>query len=321
MQERGCCWYGVYAKILQSNQGSDVITTTDEIITRNNVQYLAGLYGIGNNKGSFAKTKLGYFFTDSVRGYQIRRSVDGLTPINEIFLGKYYIRDIITRYNNDYIRANGAKSIILGYYDYFEEWYVSIFQEGTFNGQSIPNEQLSFIDKAESNTKGYVSFFDEVAEWTVCAQDKIFEWKNGQAYIRNNTNKYGERFGVQTYPSVTLVFNAKDVLRKTDNTLSFQSKYVWESPINGDIKTSEFNEDTGLQQISALIARDYKQRGNYYDAALNRDANSMADAREALLDGDYLTGTWIEVKLTYFGDKFVSLFSPYISDQNLPRNL
>lgn len=321
LQERGCCWYGVYAKILQSNQGSDVITTTDEIITRNNVQYLAGLYGIGNNKGSFAKTKLGYFFTDSVRGYQIRRSVDGLTPINEIFLGKYYIRDIITRYNNDYIRANGAKSIILGYYDYFEEWYVSIFQEGTFNGQSIPNEQLSFIDKAESNTKGYVSFFDEVAEWTVCAQDKIFEWKNGQAYIRNNTNKYGERFGVQTYPSVTLVFNAKDVLRKTDNTLSFQSKYVWESPINGDIKTSEFNEDTGLQQISALIARDYKQRGNYYDAALNRDANSMADAREALLDGDYLTGTWIEVKLTYFGDKFVSLFSPYISDQNLPRNL
>ena len=76
-----------------------------------------------------------------------------------------------------------------------------------------------------------------------------------------------------------------------------------------------------MQQISALIAQDYKQRGNYLDAPLNRDANSMADAREALINGDYLTGTWIEVKLTYFGDKFVSLLSPYLESQNLPRNL
>lgn len=320
LQERGCCWYGVYAKILQSNQGSDVITTTDEIITRNNVQYLAGLYGIGNNKGSFAKTKLGYFFTDSVRGYQIRRSVDGLTPINEIFLGKYYIRDIITRYNNDYIRANGAKSIILGYYDYFEEWYVSIFQEGTFNGQSIPNEQLSFIDKAESNTKGYVSFYDEVAEWVVCAQDKIFEWKNGQAYIRNNTTNYGLRFGVQTYPSVTIVFNAKEAQRRLFNTISYQSPFIWESRENGEIKTSEFDQDTGLQQISALIAQDYKQRANYYDAAFLKDANSLSDAREALLDGNVLNGQWIECKLTYHGDKFVFLYSPYVQTENQPRN-
>lgn len=126
---------------------------------------------------------------------------------------------------------------------------------------------------------------------------------------------------MQTYPSVTLVFNGKGVLRKTNNTLSYQSKYPWESPVNGDIKTSEFNEYTGLQQISSLIAQDYKQRGNYWDGDLNRDSNSMADAREALLEGDYLTGTWLEAKLTYFGDKFVSLFSVYLNDQNLPRNL
>lgn len=317
LQERGCSWYGVYSKILQSNQGADVITTTDEIITKNNVQYLAGSFGIGNNKGSFAKTKLGYFFTDSVRGYQVRRSQDGLTPINEIFLGQYFIRNILTNYNNDYIRPNGSIAIIVSYYDYFEEQYSSFCQSGVYDGKSIPNQNFSFNE----NNKGYCSFYDFNPEWIICAQDKTFSWKNGQSYIHNNKTDYCKFYEEQTYPSITLVFNGKVVLRKTDKAISYQSDYVWESPTNGDIKTSEFNEDTGLQQISALITRDYKQRGNYWDAGLLRDANSMSDAREALLEGDFLSGTWIEVKLTYFGNKFVSLFSPYLNDENLPRNL
>lgn len=316
LQERACGWFAIYAKVLQNNSGQDVITTTNEIITRNNIQYLLGDYGV-TEKGSIARNKNGYWFTDTIRGYQIRRSVDGLTPVNELFLGQYFIRDLITKYNNDYIRPNGSKAIIISYFDYFEEQYVTFLQSGTYNGKTIPNEGFSFNE----NHKGYCCFYDEIPDWVICAQDKTFEWKAGQIYVRDNKVKYGERFGVQTYPSVTLVFNSKNVLRSTENTLSYQSKFPWESPVNGDIKTSEYNEFTGLQQISALIAQDYKQRGNYLDAPLNRDANSMADAREALINGDYLTGTWIEVKLTYFGDKFVSLLSPYLESQNLPRNL
>ena len=72
---------------------------------------------------------------------------------------------------------------------------------------------------------------------------------------------------MQTYPSVTIVFNAKEAQRRLFNTISYQSPFIWESRENGEIKTSEFDQDTGLQQISALIAQDYKQRSNYYDAA------------------------------------------------------
>jgi len=316
LQERACGWFSIYARVIQNSTGEDVLTTTNEIITRNNIQYLQGNYGV-TEKGSIAPSKNGYWFTDTIRGYHVRRDINGLIAVNEKFLGQYFIRNMITKYNDDYIRPNGARAIIFSYFDFFEEQYVAFMQGGTYDGETIPSEGLSFNE----NHKGYCCFYDEIPEWIVCAQDKTFEWRSGQIYIRDNTTKYGERFGVQTYPSVTLVFNSKDVLRKTDNTLSYQSKFVWESPTNGDIKTSEFNEDTGLQQISALIAQDYKQRGNYWDAGLLRDANSMTDAREALLDGDYLTGVWLEVKLTYFGDKFVSLFSPYLSDQNLPRNL
>jgi hypothetical protein len=316
LQKRACGWFAIYAKVLQNSAGEDVITTTNEIITRNNIQYLQGVYGV-SEKGSIVKSRNGYWFTDTIGGYHVRRSVDGLTPINELFFGRYQIGDLIQKYSNDYIRPNGSKAIIFSYFDFVEDQYVSFFQGGTFDGNTIEDEGLAFNEK----NKGYCCFFDQIPEWIIFAEGKTFEWKAGQNYIKDNTTKYGNRFGIQTYPSVTLVFNGKGVLRKTNNTLSYQSKYQWESPINGDIKTSEFNEDTGLQQISALIAQDYKQRGNYWDADLNRDANSMSDAREALIEGDYLTGTWIEVKLTYFGDKFVSLFSVYLNDQNLPRNL
>jgi len=316
LQERSCCWYAIYAKVLQNNAGADVITTTNEIITRTNVQYLAGNYGIGNNKGSFAKTKLGYFFTDSIRGYQVRRSQDGLIPVNELFFGQYYIRNLITKYSDPYIRPNGSLSIIIGYYDYFEEQYVVFLQAGSYNGKSIPNEGFSFNEIH----KGYCSFYDEIPEWVLCAKDKTFEWRDGQEYIRDNNIEYGKRFGIQTYPNVTIVFNGKEGLRKTFDAIGFQSNECWQSPENGDIYTGEVNEQTGFRQISSLIEQDYIRRGETFNAPLLRDANSMADAREALLDGDYLCGNYIVCKLTYFGSKFVYLYLPYLNWQNLPRN-
>ncbi len=315
LQQRACGWFGIYAKILQNSAGEDVITTTNEIITRNNIQYLQGNYGV-SLKGTITKSKNGYWFIDTIRGYQVRRSADGLTPVNELFLGQYFIRDLITKYNNDYIRPNGAIATIISYFDYFEENYVAFMQGGSYDGKTIPNEGLSFNE----NHKGYCCFYDEIPEWVVCAQDKTFEWRGGQIYVRDDKVKFGNRFGVQTYPSVTLVFNQKEAQRKTYNNLSYQSNEKWVAPVTGDIVTSELNEFTKLPQISALIEKDGTRRGNYVDFALLRDANSMADAREALINGDFLTGQYMVCKLTYFGDKFVHLFSPYVSDDNLPRN-
>jgi len=315
LQKRACGWFAIYAKVLQNNAGADVITTTNEIITRNNIQYLQGDYGV-SLKSSIAKSKNGYWFTDTIRGYQVRRSPDGLTPVNELFLGQYYIRNLITKYNDPYLRSNGALSTIISYFDFFEEQYCVYLQGGSYNGNTIPSEGLSFNE----NSKGYVCFYDEIPEWVICSQDKTFEWRGGQEYIRDNTTKYGERFGIQTYPSVTLVFNQKEAQRRLFNTISYQSPFPWESPVNGDIATSEINEFTGLQQISSLIAQDYKQRGNYWDAGFLSDANSMSDAREALLEGDKLNGVWLSCKLTYFGDKFVFLYSPYAQTEGQPRN-
>ena len=315
LQKRGCGWYGIYSKILQDNTGANVIATTDAILTKNNIQYLAGTFGIGNQKGSFAKTKLGYFFTDPVRGYQIRRSVDGLTPISELYYGQYFIRPIITKYNNDYIKPNGAVAKMLGYYDYFEEQYVLICPSGTLDGETIPNNNFSFNEMRNA----YCAFYDFNPEWIICAQDTTFSWKNGQVYIHNNETNYGEFYGVQTYPSVKLVFNSKEALKRVFDAIAYQSNQIWEAPLKGDINTSMINPQTGMRQESSLISRDFDIQENVRYAALLRDMNSKLIPREALNEGDFLNGNWIEVNLTYLGSEFCFLYSPYVLYQQNPR--
>lgn len=316
IQERGCGWFGIYSRVIQDNAGKNVLVTTDAIITSNNIQYLEGTYGVGNQKGSIAKTKNGYYFSDPIEGCEVRRSRDGLINLSELYYGQYAIRNIITKYNDDYLKPNGSIAKLLGYYDSFEEQYVLFCPAGTFNGKSIIDNNFSFNETRNA----YCCFYDFNPEWIVSAQNKTFSWKDGQVYIHNNTDKYGNFYDIQTYPSVTLVFNDKEAIRRTFNALSYQANAKWIAPVNGDILTSEINDQTKFEQISQLKAVDFTQRGNYFDAAFLRDANSMADARLALLEGDFLSGQFLIAKLTYIGDKFVYLYEPYVEWQNNPRN-
>ena len=317
LQERGCGWFGIYSKVIQSNAGADVLTTTNDILTRNNIQYLQGDFGISaNTKGSATPSKNGYYFTDCVMGCDVRRSADGLINLNEKYFGQYYLKNIITKYNDDYVRADGSIAKLLGYYDYFEEEFVVIAPSGTFDGNTIPNNIFSFNETRNA----FNDFKDFDPDWVVSAQDKIFSFKNGQIYIHNNTTNYGEFFGVKTYPSVTLVFNDKEQVKKLFNAIAYQSNQIWVSPTNGDINTSFVNPDTGLRQISSLIEQDYEVHENVRYAALWRDANSMSDAREALLEGDFLEGNWLEITLTYLGSEQAFLYSPYLNTELNPRN-
>ena len=315
-QNRGVGQYGVYAKFVQSNNNS-LLTTTDEILTRNNINYYAGIYGMGEQYCGLISGRNQDYFIDPVRGYQIRLSNDGMKPISELYKGQFFIQPLFPPYNKPYLRTNGSKAKILGAYNYAEEEAVAVLQSGTYNGSSILPYTFSFNEKRNS----YCSFFDFTdRDWIASAEEVIFTWKNGQLYSHNNKEKYCNFDGVQFHPSITLVFNDKEAIRKTFNAISYQSNRKWESPINGDIRTSEFNQQTGLQQISSLIAKDYEPRGNYFDAALNRDANSMQDARLALVEGDFLEGQYLEIKFTYRGDKFVFLYSPYLEWQLNNRN-
>lgn len=315
-QNRGVGQYGVYTRFLQSGDTS-LLSTTDEILTKGNIKYYDGTYGMGEQYCGLISGKNQDYFKDPVRGYDVRLSVDGMTPISELFKGQFYIQPLFPPYNSDYVRANGGKAKIIGAYNYAEEEAINVLQSGTYNGESIQAHTFSWNEKRNS----YSSFFDFTdCDWIDSGNEYIFSWKLGQIYIHNNTEKYCYFYGRQYYPSIKLVFNDKEAIRKVFNSLSYQANEKWISPVNGDIITSVINNQTGLPQISQLIRKDFTERGNYFDAALLRDANSLSNAQMALSEGDFLEGQWIEVNLVYIGDKFVFLYSPYINWEVNNRN-
>lgn len=306
----------VYGKIIQDSGGTNTLTTTDNILAKNNITYYDKRHGIGNQPLSFAKSRNSIGFIDPIVGEQIRLTGDGLNSISVQNDGKYYIKSLLSKYNYDYLRADGSIAKIIQHFDYFENCWVTMMPGGTLSGETIESNNLSFNE----TRKAYAAFSDLNYEMAIAAGDFTYFWKNGQLYIQNDEVNYCRFFGTQYYPSITLVFNDKVQVKKTFEALAYQANQHWIADVNGDINTSQPNEQTGLPQISQLKQVDIElQEGLYYGAFL-RDANSMTDARLALQEGDYLKGVWIEIKLTYKGSNFSYLYLPYIKWDLSPRN-
>jgi len=141
-QQRGVGMYGIYNKYIQDSSGNNMLTTTDEIITTNNIRYLIGNYGLGDQPCSLVRGKSAHYFVDPIRGYQVRRATDGLTPISELYKGQFYIRNLIIPYNKNYKTTGLVKSKILGTYNFFDEEYVCSLQ----GGDLYPENSLQIVD-------------------------------------------------------------------------------------------------------------------------------------------------------------------------------
>jgi len=315
-QERGCGNVGIYAKFLQDSGNTNVLTTTDDIVTKNNVQYYQGIFGVGGQPTGLVSSKNADYFIDPIRGYQLRLSGDGLTPISELYKGQFYIQPLFIPYNKDYLRSNGKVAKILGYYNFYEEEYVSILQGGTLNGVTIPDESFSFNEKRNS----YSSFFDFHPEWIICAEDVTYSWKNGQMYVHNDTGVDRNFYGTKFYPSITLVYNDKVNIKKTFMALSYQANDYWLSETAGDILTSQPNPQTNFPQISKLKQFNFDIQEGLYYAGLQKDINSRANPNDAWYNGDELKGVWIQVKFTAQNNKNSYLYLPSISWIPSPRN-
>jgi hypothetical protein len=315
-QDRKCATIGVYTRLIRTG-GANILAETDEILSKNNFTYYDGDFGIGNQPTGVVHGKNQDYFIDPIRNYQCRLGGGGgVEPISELYKGQFYIQPKFTPYNNNYVRASGAKSKIIGFYDYAEEECVTFLQDGTLGGNSIPYYSFSFNEKRNA----YCSFFDLQPENIISANDVTYSWKNGEMYIHNNTTNYCNFFGVQYYPSIKLVFNDKEIIKKSYNAIGYQSNQIWQSNTIGDINTSLKNPQTGLYQQSALILQDYTIEEGLRYADLLRDANSGLNAQLALLEGDELNGNWIEINLKYIGSEQSWLYLPYVSYQPMERN-
>lgn len=322
-QERKCGRVGIYQRFVTQADGSVSLITSNEIITKNNIEYYAGDNGIGNQPDSLTSDGFRDYFIDPIRGNLIRVSLDGLEVISEVYNAQTYVGNRSILYLSDNLYALGGRSRISGVINDRKDLpteYMSLFQsikDPETPDILYPGECLVFNEKSN----GFERFDDKDADCMVCAENTLYAFRGGQLYIFDDYTNCANYYGVQYQPSVKMLFNDQVALKKVFQALAYQGNAIWECSTVGDINTSMINPQTGDRQQSKLVAADFQIQENVRYSEFLRDVNSMADADVALWEGDFLNGNWIEVNLRYRGNAYVWLFLAYINYQLSPRNL
>jgi len=281
-QNRGCGQLGVFSKFIQNNEGQSQLVTTNDILTKNNINYYSGEFGLGDQYTGLVSGSRQDYFVDPVRGYQVRLSDDGFTPISELYKGQFYIRNLLTPYNKTYTRTDGSKAKVLGCYDFFDEQYVALLQGGTNSGNTIQSYAFSFNERRN----GYVSFYSyKDAEWLLSAEDTIYSWKDGQLYSHDNTNEYCNFFGTQFDAYITLVFNINLFEKKTWQSVAELASAIWACPL---IYTNVKSYGSQRQETE-LLESDFATLEDMFHAAFLRDIHSIGGINNGgIIKGNYL---------------------------------
>ena len=287
-QDRGCGAVGVLEKMMFNADGSNNLIQTNKLI--NQIHYYLGDYGMGWSNTSLTSSSNADYFVDPIRGYHVRLSNDGFTPISETSKAQYYITSLANKYATPVSGTLGGYAKILGAYDFYEEEYVSVFQG--YSGQS--NTTIAYSEKENR----YSAFYDYAPEWITSAEGSMISFKNGGLYLHDNTSNYANFYGVQYNPSIKLVFNDMPTVKKRYNTITMLANKVWSPDYSGDISTN-------LGQISSLQSGDFTIRDGKIHAAFKRDENSVG----GLYNGDVLKGNWAEINMRPVnGNEFVNLY-------------
>lgn len=318
-QERKWGEVGVYSKFIKNNNGTTQLIVNDRIIEQNNIQYFDGDFGVGN------QTELGVngfqiWFFDPVRGAFCRLSLDGIKQISEEFLVQTFAGSLTPAYLLPYVYPYGGNSRVKIVYNFTKDRYsetIFSFQAGTLGSSTVPAQSIAFIEK----TNLFSSYYKFAPDAIVCAENQLISFSQGQLYIHNDTGKNRSYYGTPIIPQLDLIFNDQEVITKTFQGLSYQpsNNKLWTAPNVGDINTSFINPDTGLQQISNLITRDFDNTEGQPNAAFLRDANSGLNPRIALNEGDYLKGYWIRCLLTAPDSGPNFLYAPFVRWTQSPK--
>lgn len=299
-QNRGVGVAGVLENMIFNADGGENLIQTNKIL--NQIHYYQGDYGIGTLQTSLVSSSNAEYFVDPVRGYQVRLSQDGFTPISELYKAQYYITDLANKYTTNKNGTLGGYAKVLGTYNFFEEEYVSVFQG--YTGQ--PNTTMAFNEYRNC----YTSFYDYAPEAITSVEGSTITFKNGGLYLHDNTANYTTFYGVQSAASITFVFNEQGLMKKDFNAITLDSvPAAWTSASTNDIQTS-------LGQNSNLVASDYELNEGFYHAGFMRDFNSIG----GLVNGDYLKGAWMQIKLSSTSNNLVYLSGLYVNYTPSQRN-
>jgi hypothetical protein len=311
-QERRIGRINVYAKLIQDNKGASNLTTTDTIITPNNIQYYEGEYGIANQPDCIASYGYQHYFVDPVKGYICRLSVDGIVPLSELYKVQIFTGQNLPKYLNSHPYTYGGNAVILACYNFLSDRdseVVFTFQESTDNA-GLASESLAFVESRNM----FQSFYDYTADALVCAENQLFTFRGGNMYALKNNSTYCNYYSSQFAPSVTVPYNDNVLQRKTWIGVSEESNVIWNCP---SIVTQTTSYGS-TQQQSKLVDANFALLEGKYEAAFMKDINSQG----GWLNGSSLKGGYIVIKFQPTnGANFSYLMPPMLRYIDSPLNV
>jgi hypothetical protein len=301
-QYKKCGVVPVFSVETLNQDGTNNLVASSKIV--NPIRYYEGEFGIGNQPTSLATSGYADYFADPVKGYFLRLSQDGITPISELYKMQTFAGNNLPNYLSSHTYSSGGSAKILGVF------YFSKDRDGEFISVLQPGTGLTGYTLAFNEVKNhYTSFYSFNPEAILNFENKLASFKNGQLYIHDSATR-NNFYGTQYSSSITFVFNKDNILKKTFDYVTFDATDYWTSPTIGDVTTS-------LGQPSNLVQGDYEIYEGMYHGALQRDNNSLG----GVINGDYLKGTWIQAKFSNSATSLVYLSGLYLGYQLSNRNL
>jgi hypothetical protein len=292
---------------ISKDAGNNTLTANTDVLL-NPVQYYEGNFGVGDAPEAWVTYNYATYFFDTNRGVWCRLSRDGVIPISILYK--------LNSWCNQHGVLRGSTYKIYGTYDPKANNCIFAFE--------ATDTDPAFTVSFDEQNNAYESFLSYMPEFMMTLGSLLITYKNGNTWTHDG-DLYNNFYGVQYGSSCSIVYNDKSAVKKKFLAVGYKSlnNIVWASPTNGDVQTSMVNPQTNLQQISNLIENDYELEETTLCAALNFDANSMEDAREAVVVGDYLNGNWILIKFVCDASKagqLINMSQPYITWEASGRN-
>jgi len=285
-QYRRCGHVGIYQKFIKNNQGETNLVVSDTIITPNNIQYFEGEFGIGNQPASLSSSGYADYFSDPVKGYFCRLSLDGIVPISELYKAQTFSGDNLPNYLDKYNYQFGGTSSVLGVYNVLpdrDSEAIFVLQAGTNGSKSIQGQSISFNEHENAWQSEYSFAPDSI----VCCENALYSFFGGQMYSHTNNaspcNFYGTQFPVFINP----IYRDPTLQKKNFMSLTQVASQPWESPM---IYTNT-NSYGSQRQESNLVTEDYALLGADYNAGFWYDKWSQ----NGLINGDVMSGNILSI--------------------------
>lgn len=128
------CWSPVSKRLIQDNNGTNLLTTSSELL--NDLQYSSWEGGIGNNPESWLDDGSYQKYASTNSGVFIRIAQDGSIPISELYLFDKKARTILAQVAQSNNKIIGAHDRLNGE----DVWAIPSYIEYIFNGQILTSD-------------------------------------------------------------------------------------------------------------------------------------------------------------------------------------